>query len=359
MSASRQIWVPQISGTKKSLKSIAWTGTQLVASGYSASQGGVFVASRDRISWRTVNENESAAAFSLVWAGDKLVGAGAAAWRGCIMLSENIDEWTYIQLRQREPLTSLIWTGDRLFTGGGDGWLMSSIDGGHWENVGFVPINMGSIAFTGKLLVVASGGIQTSTSGRSESWTSQKLDGRYISGAEYVSWTGKKLLAVGRSGLIISSSDGLSWTRHDSGCKHDLNSAIWTGMQFVVVGYKGVILTSSDGANWAAQESGTEETLLSVVKADGRLAAVGDSGTVLVSEMTATEKAEDERQQALADAEQKRRREGERQAEEARKLKLQSSRAAAGVCILCGKPLGVLQKLTRAKQHKECSVYTE
>ena len=167
------------------------------------------------------------------------------------------------------------------------------------------------------------------------------------------------LLAVGRSGSIISSLNGVNWFRHEFGCKRDLNSAIWTGTQFIVVGDNGVILTSSEGANWVAQKSGTEETLLSVVKADGRLVAVGDSGTVLVSEMSAAEKAEEERQQALADAEQKRRREVAQKAEEARKIKLQSSRAAAGVCILCGKPLGLLQKLTRAKQHKECSAFTE
>ena len=76
------------------------------------------------------------------------------------MLSENIDDWTYVQLRQRQPLNSIIWTGDRLFAGGHDGWLMSSIDGGYWETVGFVPINIDSIAFTGKLLVVARDGIK-------------------------------------------------------------------------------------------------------------------------------------------------------------------------------------------------------
>ena len=48
------------------------------------------------------------------------------------------------------------------------------------------------------------------------------------------------------------------------------------------------------------------------------------------------------------------------QSKEERKLALQSVRASAGVCVLCGEPLGKIQKAVwGAKKHKECKVYSE
>ena len=185
MSASEQIWVPQVSGTKKSLKSVAWTGKELVVSGYSFG-GGIFLVSHDGTNWRTIETNDAAAAFSLVWTGDKIVAAGATAGRGCIILSDDLKEWNYIKLAHREIFTSLIWTGERLFTGGPDGWLLSSEDGGYWETVGFVPINIQSIAFTGIMFVVARDEIQTSFSGKTGSWTTQKINGNLIETIEFV-----------------------------------------------------------------------------------------------------------------------------------------------------------------------------
>ena len=45
-------------------------------------------------------------------------------------------------------------------------------------------------------------------------------------------------------------------------------------------------------------------------------------------------------------------------AEEARRHAIRVEREAARVCVLCGKPLGLLQKLCGAKQHKGCAVFS-
>jgi hypothetical protein len=48
-------------------------------------------------------------------------------------------------------------------------------------------------------------------------------------------------------------------------------------------------------------------------------------------------------------------------AEEAKRSyehRIQLERASAGVCVLCGKPLGFFQKLFGPKQHKECTTFS-
>lgn len=48
-----------------------------------------------------------------------------------------------------------------------------------------------------------------------------------------------------------------------------------------------------------------------------------------------------------------------RRSEETRRQTIRSNREGARVCGMCGKPLGFFQKLLGAKQHKQCTAFTE
>src|SRR4051812_6792240 len=61
-----------------------------------------------------------------------------------------------------------------------------------------------------------------------------------------VAWTGAQLVAVGDSGTILTSPDGITWTNRSSGTDQGLSSITWTGTQLVAVGGLGTILTSPD-----------------------------------------------------------------------------------------------------------------
>ena len=69
------------------------------------------------------------------------------------------------------------------------------------------------------------------------------------------------LVAVGRGGSIIASTDGIRWTVANGGTDYILYEVIWANHQFVAVGAKpegfmfvfGVILTSADGFHWVEQ----------------------------------------------------------------------------------------------------------
>jgi hypothetical protein len=95
-----------------------------------------------------------------------------------------------------------------------------------------------------------------------------------------VTWSGSRYVAVGASGTIVSSTDGISWTVASSGTTNSLYGITWTGSHFIAVGDQGTVLASPDGMAWTALNIGrTDVTLLAVVQGGTELVVVGGQGT--------------------------------------------------------------------------------
>jgi uncharacterized delta-60 repeat protein len=93
---------------------------------------------------------------------------------------------------------------------------------------------------------------------------------------------GNGTFAVVGSSIWISSN-GLAWTRQDSGTTAFLNSAVWGDGKFVAVGAAGAVLTSPDGGSWAGQPPATGTNLSDVAYGNGTYVAVGGGGTIVTS----------------------------------------------------------------------------
>jgi hypothetical protein len=132
------------------------------------------------------------------------------------------------------------------------------------------------------------GTILTSVDGIS--WTRQSLgDTKFIYDVE---WNGSVWMAVGGDGggnsgacgEAYSSTDGYNWTVHAMGCPDMLQGVGWNGSQWVGVGWYGQIHTSPDGVNWTLTQSGgsSAQWLWEVEwdDASGQWYAVGNAGTV-------------------------------------------------------------------------------
>jgi len=141
------------------------------------------------------------------------------------------------------------------------------------------PHNLSGVAWSGTQFVAVgnSGTILTSPNGIAwttrTSGTTNKLLG--------VAWSGTQFVAVGGSGNpgnIVTSSDGITWTPQASGTTITLSGVVWSGTQFVTVGNSGIILTSPDGITWTPQASGTINNLLGVAWSGTQFVAVGSSG---------------------------------------------------------------------------------
>lgn len=90
-------------------------------------------------------------------------------------------------------------------------------------------------------------------------------------------------VAVGMSGTVFSSPDGMSWTSRNSGTTNNLNAVIYSNGQFLAVGSTSSIVTSTDGIHWTYKALDTAIGLLSVTYNDGQYMAVGKNGAVLYS----------------------------------------------------------------------------
>jgi len=75
---------------------------------------------------------------------------------------------------------------------------------------------------------------------------------------------GQSFVSVGNSGTILTSSDGISWTKRTSGTREYLKGVTYGNGLFVTDGNSGTILTSPDGNLWTKRTSGTSKYLIGV-----------------------------------------------------------------------------------------------
>jgi photosystem II stability/assembly factor-like uncharacterized protein len=107
----------------------------------------------------------------------------------------------------------------------------------------------------------------------------------YYLGINSVAWNGTKYVAVGGD-TIVSSSDGIIWTKMETGIKLSLsfgavnksylNSIVWTGNDFFAVGDFGIILASHDGISWTIKSTDSTIFLNSVATSGSAYVAVGN-----------------------------------------------------------------------------------
>jgi hypothetical protein len=101
--------------------------------------------------------------------------------------------------------------------------------------------------------------------------------------ADDVTYGNGMFVAVGSNGIILTSTDGISWTKQTSPDFSELKSITYSNSMFVAVGLSGTILTSTDGISWADQKSPAYVSLYGITYGNGMFVAVGVSGTIFTS----------------------------------------------------------------------------
>jgi hypothetical protein len=91
-----------------------------------------------------------------------------------------------------------------------------------------------------------------------------------------VLWEGDNFVAVGGSGTILTSFDGVDWVERESGIDADLNAVAFDEADIVAVGGDATILLSSDhGQSWTVKHSGVDVILRAVVVNTTQIVAGG------------------------------------------------------------------------------------
>lgn len=92
------------------------------------------------------------------------------------------------------------------------------------------------------------------------------------------------VVAVGDAGIVYSTSNGHDWTRQREGSPNDaLIDITWTGTEFIAVGFSGTLLRSPDGITWTFFGPGTQSHLNGVAASDTLMVAVGSGGMMFSS----------------------------------------------------------------------------
>ncbi len=99
-----------------------------------------------------------------------------------------------------------------------------------------------------------------------------------------IAWSGTHFVAVGQAGTVLRSADGVTWEGGSGRVGAWLQAVIWWRDRFVAVGDQGSIATSQDGVSWGLRPRPTTADLLGIAASPTVLVAVGKYGAIVTSQ---------------------------------------------------------------------------
>ncbi|MEO3947951.1 leucine-rich repeat domain-containing protein [Gorillibacterium sp. CAU 1737] len=302
---------------------------------------GQVVVSSDGITWKTVKTKQPNYhdMYDIAFGGGLFVAVGGST----IMTSKDGKTWTYVSAASsKTTLHQVMWAKDRFYIYGSEYASskkpahLTSKDGKKWTSAGFTNSPNQEPQFTlynGKQYVTATtAGLQTSANG--VKWTQALTYPLYNTGILYgwavgngnlvmvgghydtfrevalsyqssvrlgadgkwkgssiketlpltsVVWTGKDFFAVGYTGKMMTSTDGLAWKAIASPTKESLSKVAYANGKYYVTGAKGTLFTSTDRVKWKKANTGVSVRLESIASNGKTTVAVGKEGTLIVS----------------------------------------------------------------------------
>lgn len=122
-------------------------------------------------------------------------------------------------------------------------------------------------------------------SGAQTSW--ENIPSGTTNSLNSITWNNNLFIAAGKAGILLTSSDGKTWTSHT--LKYNwalpyLTSSTWTGSQFVLTSSNMDCYTSADGSTWTLQPTTNDLYMAySIVWADTQFVVVGANGRISTS----------------------------------------------------------------------------
>lgn len=225
-------------------------------------------------------------------AGSTLVAVGD---RGTILRSEDGASWTQVAVPLNVTLNALTFAdASQGWAIGHDGAILHTTDAGKtWSVQRFEPaLNqalLGIVALDAQRAVVVGGfGVLLSTSDGGKTWADVDAPAILEEGLHLnaIARLGSgELFAVGETGLLGISADGLSWERLTLPYDGSLFGVLPAGAKGAVVfGMRGNVLRSDDvrSGQWTAVDIGTVLSMYGgAVLADGSVVLVGGDGAIV------------------------------------------------------------------------------
>jgi len=284
--ASARSSSPALSGVASSTNGIHWNYTNIGTVVSLAFGGSAFVASggnfqtwisSDGLSWKSSTSFTTPTFATMTYGAGWFVGVQG---NGGSSASPDGINWALGGSQNISTVTSISY-GNGLFVVVGEAVNSFSVstNGLNWTSIAFYPQSkIFDVTFAhGSFVAVGDAGLIV-TSPNGLNWTKRQA-GNFVSELTF----GKGLF-VGLSGPnIVSSANGLEWTVRAVGDTIIFRDVIFAGGLFLAVGDAGTLLTSTDGLNWISRNSGTQNNLLAAAFGGGLFVVVGRQGSVITS----------------------------------------------------------------------------
>jgi len=242
--------------------------------------------STDGLNWSVVPRIATNGLWDITFAAGRFVAVGRF---GAIATSTDGLNWLEVSGGSTRNFRDITRGGGLYVAVGNDGMLLTSPDGATWTaRVSDTTNNLRGITFFQDRFVVVGeqdeSGATVLTSADGATWSRSTAPGNLFGLAH----NGKRLIAVGDNGVVVTSIDGLTWTNVFSASRpnpvgnRDLNAVTWGGGRFVAVGREGRVIVSSNGLDWAST-SFSSPNLHGVAYGNGLYVAVARNGGMAYS----------------------------------------------------------------------------
>ncbi len=260
---------PHVSGTTSPTYAMCHNGETFVVVGYA----GLLLTSQDGLVWEQRDSGTLRRLHSVAHNGSQWIAVGESG-RAClstdgVIWSESIINGSH--------LYGVVWDGAQWVVVGSNGTILTSADAVTWTSRSSGTLStLYAVAYNGALLVAVGTNGTLLTSSDGVTWSARENPA--TSQLNGVVWSGGRFIAFGFDTLI--SLDGLVWNAATDQ-PSVVYAVIYTGSRFVAVGLSGRLWTSDDGMSWANGNSSVRATLRGVALVGGRLYFNGDSGTII------------------------------------------------------------------------------
>ena len=274
------VWTRVSTGETSAFTSVASGAGRSVAVG----RGGTILASDGGRTWRTVAGGTGTWLWMIAWGGLRFV---AVASEGVTSVSSDGVNWSVGTIPDLQSSSEVVWGAGVFVVAGWGGAVSASAEGTTWATTTLAAdFELRRVVFArGQFHAFGLAGTPLErfacvfTSPDGLSWSGPLALAGTSGYMSSVAASAERFVATGPDGLIVSD-DALIW-RPVREVTEPLDSVHWAGGRFVAFGYSGTILTSLDGLAWSRDPRLTEKRLTDVTFDGAALVAVGSDGAIL------------------------------------------------------------------------------
>ncbi|MBI4584051.1 MAG: hypothetical protein HY717_08515 [Planctomycetes bacterium] len=286
---------------------IAFCGDRFLAFGEGADRAkrthrGQILASEDGTKWKRVYAGDFFPEDACQGAGKTIVLFGGSD----LLISEDGASWRHGSLEAVPSIGRVAYLNGKFVAAGSAGFILSSEDGRSWRrsDTGCLS-DLHAVAFGAARYVAVGAGGTVVTSGDALAW--QKATSGSTGDLRAVAFGKEQFVAVGMvrisvprtqwQTMLLTSPDGTAWSSV-AGFPGELWGIAHGGDTFVALGreplfsfppsfhgdrFGPLVLTSSDGTSWSKRAPGSKNHLLDIAYGKGTFVAVDQFGSIITS----------------------------------------------------------------------------